>query len=186
MYKFFCAIVVSGLLSFQALAQAPKSTARMPIDETSKLITYSKVNEVAGQSKDVLFDRALEWATGYYKNPTDVIREKDKEGGKMVCKARYKISNPPDKKGVSTDAGLVQYTLNIQFKEGRYKYELTEINWKQISYYPAEKWMDTANAYYKPEFEFYLQQVDQQSKEILKSLEKACAVAKAANTKDNW
>lgn len=186
MYKFFCAIVVFGLLNFQSLAQVPKSTAKLPVDETTKLITYSKVNEVAGQSKDVLFDRAVEWATTYYKNPTDVIREKDKEGGKMVCKARYKISNPADKKGLITEAGLVQYTLNVQFKEGRYKYELTEINWKQISNYPVEKWMDTTSAYYKPEFDFYLQQVDQQSKEILKSLEKACAVAKAANKKDDW
>ena len=133
MYKFFCAIVVSGLLSFHALAQTQKSTIRMPIDETTKLICYSKVNEVAGEAKDVLFDRAVEWATTYYKNPTDVIREKDKEGGKLVCKARYKMSNPPDKKGVSTDAGLAQYTLTIQFKEGRYKYDLTAINWKQIS-----------------------------------------------------
>lgn len=168
-----------------AFCQA-KSTVKLPIDESTKLITYTKVIDVTNQTKDVLFDRVLTWAKGYYKNPTDVLREQNKEEGKIVCKARYKISNPPDKKGFASDAGLIQYTLTLLFKDGKIKYTLSEINWKQTSYYPCEKWMDSSSQYYKPEFEYYLEQLDTNSKEILKSLEKESTNPKAVKSNDNW
>ena len=158
----------------------------MPVDRQTGLITYSKVKEMSGITKADLYNRALSWANTYYKNPADVIREKDEEQGKIICKARYKIMNPPDKKGFSSEAGNVQYTLNLQFKEGKYKYELTEINWKQPSYYGVEKWMDTSNAYYKQEFACYLQQVDSASKEIISSLDKIMKTNAAKNEKNDW
>lgn len=163
-----------------------KSMVKLPIDESTKLITYTKVIDVTNQTKDVLFDRALTWAKGYYKNPTDVLREQNKEDGKIVCKARYKISNPVDKKGFASDAGLIQYTLTLLFKDGKIKYTLSDINWKQTSYYPCEKWMDTSSQYYKPEFEYYLEQLDANSKEILKSLEKESTYPKATKASDGW
>jgi len=156
-----------------AFCQATKSTVKLPIDETSKLITYLKDVDRAGVVKDTLFEKVISWAKEYYKNPYDVIREQNKEAGKIVCKARYKIVNPPDKKGFSSDAGLVQYTLTFQITDSKIKCTLSEINWKQTSYYACEKWMDTSNQYYKTEFEYYLEQVDYNSKQILKSLDKS-------------
>ena len=46
--------------------------------------------------------------------------------------------------------------------------------------------MDASSQYYKTEFEFYLQQLDSNSKEILKSLEKECLNPKTEKAKDNW
>lgn len=163
-----------------------KSTVKLPIDESTKLITYTKVIDVPNQTKEVLFDRVLTWAKGYYKNPTDVLREQNKEEGKIVCKARYKISNPTDKKGFASDAGLIQYTLTLLFKDGKIKYTLSEINWKQTSYYPCEKWMDTSSQYYKTEFEYYLEQLNSNTNEILKSLEKESTNPKATKASDGW
>jgi hypothetical protein len=166
-------------------AQTQKQAPKFPIDESTKLINYSGIGEITGKHKEELFNNALAWCNTFYKNPNEVIRERDSVAGKIVCKGRYKIMNPPDKTGFSTEGGLVQYTLTILFKEGRYKYDLTEINWKQASYYPAEKWMDTKNSYYKPEYEFYLQQVDDKSRDILKDLDKGVkAVAKQG--KSDW
>jgi hypothetical protein len=153
-------------------AQDTKVAPKMPIDETSKLITYSNVVEMGSTKKDELFGKALAWCNTYYKNPADVIRQKDLEAGTIQCKARFKISNPVDKNRVATDAGIVQYTLNLAFKDGKYKYTLTEINWKQVSYYPAEKWMDKTSKSYLPEFDYYLQQVNEEALKIVKDLEK--------------
>lgn len=179
-------LTILALFIINVAFSQSKSTLKLPIDESSKLITYTKVIDVTNQTKDVLYDRVLTWAKGYYKNPTDVLREQNKDEGKIVCKARYKISNPPDKKGFSSDAGLIQYTLTLLLKDGKIKYTLSEINWKQTSYYACEKWMDTNNQYYKPEFEFYLQQLDSNSKEIVKSLEKECTNPKKVIPNDNW
>lgn len=172
------------LLSVTVLAQENIQLPSMPVDEVSKLITYEKVTEVAG-AKEQLFEKALAWCSSYYKNPGDVIREQDMDAGKIVCKARYKIKNPEDKKGLATDAGNVMYTMTLEFKEGRYRCIITEINWKQQSYYPIERWQDTTAQSWKPEFAYYLQQVDETSKEVMKDLEKAMKTV-APVKKDDW
>lgn len=173
--------------SFIARAQQPAdySAPKMPIDEESKLFSYKKTNEVAGVSKNDLYNRAFAWANAYYKNPTDVIREKDMEKGKLVCKARYKIYNIPDKKGFSSDVGDVMYTLTIDLKDGKYRYEITNINLKGISYFAAEKWLDTKNQYYNNNWDYFLKQVDDNSKKIIADLEKSMATAPKVK-KDDW
>jgi hypothetical protein len=176
-------ILLFSILYISASAQEKRSS--LPVDATTKLITYTKVVELKGVTKDSLFNKALAWCNTFYNNPGDVIREQDKAGGKIECKARFKVQNPPDKKGLATDGGVVQYTLTLQFKEGRYKYLLTEYNWKQTSYYPIEKWMDTSNQYYKPEFEHYLQEVDNETKEITASLEKFMQTPQV-KVKEDW
>ena len=176
-------IPVFVMMQLNLFAQGQKSS--LPIDEASKLITYTKVQEMSGAGKDSLYNKAFEWCMNYFVNPADVIREKNQQDGKIVCKARFKVMNPADKKGVVTEGGVVQYTLNLMFKEGRYKCELTEFNWKQTSYYPCEKWMDTANQYYKPEFETFLTQLDEKAKEIISALNKHM-LSKGLVKKDDW
>lgn len=172
-------------MPFHGIKAQDSQKAKLPIDETTKLITYEKVQEISGVDKDSLYDKALNWCLTYFVNPNDVIREKDKEKGNIICKARFRIMNPADKKGFATDGGSVQYTLKLFFKDGKYKYEITEFNWKQTSYYPCEKWMDTSNQYYKPEFDYYLTQIDDKVKEISSSLAKAMML-KAPVKKDDW
>ena len=75
---------------------------------------------------------------------------------KITGKPRFKIYNAPDKTGLKTDAGLVQYTITLAVKEGRFRYELTEFNWKQLSYYPCERWMDTKSQTHLPVYNDYL------------------------------
>ncbi len=177
-------VIIFAMMNLHLFAQSEQKT-NLPIDETSKLITYAKVQEVSGAGKDSLYNKALSWCMNYFVNPADVVREKDQEQGKIVCKARFKVMNPIDKKGVATDGGLVQYTLKLMFKDGRYKYELTEFNWKQSSYYPCEKWMEKTNQYYKPEFDYYLTQLDEKAKEIIAALTKAM-ISKGPVKKDDW
>jgi len=178
-------IFILMLLSFGYFANAQnKPLAKLPVNSETKLLTYDKVQVVDGVAQSELYRRCLQWCQTFYKKPTDVIRERDSLGGKIVCKGRFKITNPPDKKGLETDAGLVQYTLTILMKEGKYKYTLTDINWKQQSYYPAEKWMDTKNQYYKPEFEYYLQLTDSKSEDITKALDKAMHTSEKTLSKE--
>lgn len=181
---FLCLLFLftSGIILAQ---QKQPVTPKLPMDEKTDLITYSAVIEVKGQTAGELYKRAISWAGSYYKNPADVIRERDSINGKIVCKARFKIMNPEDKKGITTDAGNVMYSLRIQFKEGRYRYELSEINWKQPSYYPCERWLDRSSPSFSPAFDHYLLQTDQTLNSILKNLEKAMSSPDASRA-DDW
>ena len=168
-----------------AFAQSVNQSPKLPMDESTKLFSYTGVVEVAAMKKLELYNKALDWCNVYYKNPTDVIRERDSIEGNIVCKARFKISNPVNKNGVATDGGVIQYTLKLMFKDGKFKYDITEFNWKQASYFPAEKWTDKTNAYYKPEYDFYLQQLNDKAREISKDLEKSMK-AVASDKKKDW
>lgn len=172
----FCMLLTPFFLHSQSL--------QLPIDEQSKLITYTNVVEVNGP-KTELYNRALSWANTFYKNPADVIREKDATAGKIVCKGRFKLMDEPDKKGFQKDQGNVQYTLTIEAKEGKYRYKLSELNWKQTSYYAAERWMDTKNQYYVKAWDFYLKYADENAKKIVADLEQAMKEGPKVK-KDDW
>jgi hypothetical protein len=159
-----------------------------PIDNETRLITYDKVvtlTDLKESKKDDLYNKALAWANAFYKNPTDVIREKNQEAGKIVCKARFKIQNEKDKSGFASDAGVVQYTLTLMVKDGRYRYQISAFNWKQLSYYPIERWLDASSPSYNPSYAYYLIQVNDYAYSLIADLEKFMA-AKKKEKKDDW
>jgi hypothetical protein len=174
-------------LPLYALSQdmASAGHAAPPVSDETKLINYEKIVEVADTKQDELFQRAVHWINAFYKNPGDVVREKNQDAGKILCKARFKIFNPPDKKGFVSDAGVVQYTLTLLFKDGKYKYQLTEFNWKQLSYYPAERWMNTGSPTYSPSYPHYLAQIDDFATKAMADLEQTLAVKKKEK-KSDW
>jgi hypothetical protein len=70
-------------------------------------------------------------------------------------------------------------------KDGKFKYEVTSMSWKQTSYYPIERWMDTEAKSYDPNFALYLQQTDEFVKTMIKSLETFIETDPAVK-KDDW
>ena len=120
------AILFCLLMQNTVAQKNPVAVPDIPVNSETNLITYTKVVDITGVSKDELFKRGLDWCNSFYKNPADVIREKDLPSGIIICKHRFKISNPYDKKaGVATDAGMIQYTLTIDFKDEKYRYTMT-------------------------------------------------------------
>ena len=178
-------LVFVAQISF-AQKNAPVAPVVLPVDSITKLITYEGVLEAKGVGADALYQRALTWFRGFYKNPGEVIRENDSIKLKITGKPRFKIYNAPDKTGLKTEAGLVQYTITLAVKDGRFRYELTEFNWKQLSYYPCERWMDTKSQTYLPVYNDYLTQVDGYVKDLVAKLHEAMTHEKPVKDRDNW
>src|ERR1041384_230527 len=153
----FLVIVASAFAQKHAGANL---TLALPVDSITHLITYEGVVEVKDAKADALYKRALAWFNSHYPNPKEVIRENDSLKYKIVGKPRFKIYNPADKTGLKTDAGLVQYTISVACRDGRFRYEISEFNHKEISYYAVEKWMNTKDQYYSPAMADYLNQID--------------------------
>ena len=177
------------LMSFVVSAQDKTTTVapfKVPVDSITKKITYEGVVDVKGVAAGELYQRINAWFQSYYKNPSEVIRENDSTNHKMIGKPRFRLSNLPDKNGVRTDGGVTQYTITVAARDGRFKYEITDVNWKQLSVFPAEKWMDTKSASYAPVYNEYLQQLDKTAQEVIADLKKAVTEAKPVKNKDNW
>ena len=184
--KKFLILPASILIAFFTSAQKSAYQApNMPVDEETKLITYSNVIEVPSTGKSELYKRAESWMMTYFKNPTEVIRERDSSAAKITGKPRFRIYNEPGENGVKMDAGLVQYSLTFACKENKYKYTISEINWKQASYFPVEKWVEQKDRY--KQNNYFLFQTDSIiKKEIIQNFEKAMKTAPKKSNKDDW
>jgi len=157
----------------------------MPMDNETQLITYTDKAEVAGASAPDLYDRAYNWGKGTYKNYAEKLRVQDKENGRIEIFGRFPIY-AHDKKGniTTSKAGVIQYTLGIDIKEGRYRCKLSKINLRSASYVAAEKWLDAfdqnaANNAYK------LIDLDAHILELLAGLNKALQTSPKASD-DDW
>ena len=156
----------------------------LPIDQVTKLITYSKMFDVSA-SKDSLYKKGIKWFYTYYKNPTGVIKEDDAANGKISGKHQVKVLNPADKKGIKTMKGIVRYTVTTQFKENKARIVITEINLESTSYTPIEKWLDKSAPGFTTKNYFYLTQVDSLMNEVSVDFEKFMKEPSKAN-KDDW
>ena len=187
--RFLLATLISSLffIGESSAQKKPEPVApALNIDSVTKLITYEGVLEVKGVDASTLYRRTVDWFNSYYKNPAEVIRENDSVKLKITGKPRFKISNPADKTGVRTDAGVVQYTITVAAKDGRFRYEISEFNWKQNSYYPCERWLDRTSQNWSPAYYDYLGQVDVTANQVIKELHKALSIAKSVKDRDDW
>lgn len=166
---------------------APVTPYPVSIDSITKLITYQGVVEVPGVNKEELYMRINDWFQTYYKNPKEVIRENDSLKFIITGKPRFRLLSPPNKEGVKIGGNnLAQYTITVAARDGRFRYELTNFNWIQPSYYACEKWLDTKATSYLPVFNDYLQQLDEKAIEEITSLKSALMKAKSLKDKDKW
>lgn len=111
--------------SYCSYGQASKKTPVMPIDSSTGLITYSEVVPVHDVAKDELYTRARVWFAKTFKSANHVIQMEDKENGILIGKAAMKVYH---KAMVTHYHGLINYTVTIQVKDGRFKYSISDFN----------------------------------------------------------
>jgi hypothetical protein len=181
------ALMLLASLPFSLLAQkkGELSWPAMNVDAKTNLITYTDVPEVAGVSAQDLFDRAMAWGGEYFKNFAEKVRKQDKENGELEIFNRIPVY-AYDSKGVKTTSrqGLAQYTISIRFRDGRYKYTVTDLNMKAASYQPLEAWLDREDphaAYHC----YYLTDIDADIQATIASMKEALAKAPAKSS-DDW
>ena len=170
-------IVVLGILIFSY-----GNAQELPINSETKLITYTEVVEQNG-SADELYKKSYRWFFSYYKNPHNIVKES--ANNKIVAQPRFKILNPKNKKGVATMGGIVKYSFTVIFKDGRYKYDITNIEWKQTSKYPIERWNDKTAKSYQEKYAYYLEQVNSEINKVLSEM-KTNMAKNPKKDADNW
>ena len=90
-----------------------------------KSFEYSKVIEVDSVSKTELYNMANEWFAKTYNSANDVIQLNDKELCKIIGKGR--IQSYYKSLGTVHKTGYLSYTFSFEAKDGRYRYEISEI-----------------------------------------------------------
>lgn len=174
--KFYIATIIT--LIFINVTGYSQSNA-LPIDENTQLISYQEVVQEEGD-KEEFFIRAVGWINKYYKNPMDVTKTRQAESGLIKGIHRFKIENTAED-GTKTDAGTIQYHFILNFKEGRYRYTLTEFALRQSSKIPVEKWLNDSD----PQKRSYLKQIDAFAQSWAESFKEGMK-PKVEVTEDEW
>lgn len=166
MKSFAIITAIFSLLSFNLWAQE-KSSSIVTVDENSGKIEYQEVVQVEG-SKEDLFNRCISWVNSFYLNPVAVTQVRDLKSG--VVEGRHQLRIHYMEEGYEKDAGLVMYNFRIEFKDGRYRYTITDFVLKKASRYPAENWMDKSDPLYNPQWDQYLRQIDEYTQDLIADL----------------
>lgn len=111
------------ILSFLLILPSIVSAQELPIDKGSGLISYAEVVPVEGVSQDELYSRIREYFVNTFKSADDVIQMDDKAGGKIIGKA---FSDIVVYDGKVSEKRRLWYTLKVEMKDGRYRYELKD------------------------------------------------------------
>lgn len=174
--------LVLALFMPVVFVQAQETSSICPVDTDTKLITYKEVVQVPGNTGE-LFNRAIEWINKQYKNPTEATKVRNPATG--LIEIIHRIELTKDEKGMTRPAGIVDYAMKLEMKEGRYRYTITNFNYKEVSRKPIEYWMDKKDKTYIPAWDDYLKQVDDFTRKMIESLKQGM-LPPAAKKPDEW
>ena len=102
----------------------------------------------------------------------------------IMGRGKFRLYLTDNETGKKMPKGIIVYDIIVKFKEGRYQYTITNINWKQPSYYGLEKWVAEVEKDYQAEIAEYLVQTDNQLNTIITKL-KTTMSAKPVQ-KEDW
>lgn len=177
-------LIIAIVISFVLFSQEDSASVNIPVDENTGLIIYQEVFQEEGSKKE-LFNRASEWLHQYFANPVHVTKVRDASSGIIKGRHQFELFYE-DNDGNKKRAGMVLYSFKIEARDGRYRYTLDELLLRQQSRYPLEKWLDTSDPNYNPQWKEYLQQLDDYvRKDFVPSLQEAMK-PKVAVEEEEW
>ncbi|HOW31515.1 MAG TPA: DUF4468 domain-containing protein [Bacteroidales bacterium] len=162
-------IYIAFLTIIAGIASAQVATPQLPLDPDTKLITYKEVVTQTG-TKEQLFNRAVEWLPKQYVNPVDATKVRNPETGLIEVRHRFDVSY--EAKGVPRTSCSIDYTMRLEFKDGRYRYTISDFLIHDVSRAPVERWLDKTDKSYNPSWDAYLTELDQDVKALIESLKK--------------
>jgi hypothetical protein len=175
--------IIASILMLSVISLRAQETAtKMPVDPDTKKITYKEVVTVPGTPAE-LFNRAIEWINKEYKNPVDATKVRDQSSG--VIEIIHRIELTRIEQGATLLAGIVDYSMKLEMKEGRFRYTITDFNYKDKSRQPFERYMNKKDQSYAPVWDDYVKQVDDFTRKLIESLKQGMQ-APPVKKPDQW
>ncbi|NPA33620.1 MAG: DUF4468 domain-containing protein [Chlorobi bacterium] len=173
--KVLLTMALSVVASLFAIAQQ----TQLPQDETGKVV-YEAVVHREGLSADSLQKLAIKWIHSFYKNPSAVIKEN--KPGIIRVEHKFEVFDVDEKTGKRYKAGRIKYTLVIKFKDGRYKYELTDFKYIANRYIAIEEWLNSKD----PKHQEYLRQVNEFATNLISNLREFIKNPPVQKEEEDW
>lgn len=86
------------------------------------IVTIDEVVQVNGRTQKQMFDNAILWVNEIFANPKSVIKSREETIGLLTLNIMI-----PQGKDKTDPSSWLDVSLKLQFKDGRYKYEISNI-----------------------------------------------------------
>lgn len=169
MKKFLTAICLMGSIAVYAQKGSTVERPAFPMDEETKLVTYTDVIQVPGVLKDSLYNVSMQWMKKFYASPSQAIKSQSKEDGVVEIKHQFQLTRKD--KGQEVKSGMIEYDLTLQFRDGRFKYTVTKLRLQGPSYFGIEKWINEEQYAKDENITGYLLQIEQFMTKLTESLD---------------
>ncbi|MDF7813335.1 DUF4468 domain-containing protein [Hymenobacter sp. YC55] len=116
------------LLSSVGLYAQTSASPTLPVDTETKRVTYTGVVAVDGVSQNELYTRAKLWLFLTFDEAKDVVKVDEKDAGLLIIRAYTDLPVRSSQSDFEPTNREVGYTMMLNFKDGRYKYTLTNYN----------------------------------------------------------
>lgn len=183
MKKFLAVICMLGSVAVYAQKGNTEERPSFPIDDETKLVTYTDVIQVPGVLKDSLYNVAMEWMKEFYKSPSQAIKSQSKEDGVIEIKHQFQLTRTD--KGQTVKAAVIEYDMTLQFRDGRFKYTVTKLRVQGPSYFGVEKWINEEQYAKDESITGYLTQIEEFMNKLTGSLDSELRPA-APKKEEEW
>ena len=143
------ALTFIALLPIHSFSQSDKTNSTLndisgeyEVDDNGN-VTYVKIIEIPGATKEVLFTRALDYFTYKYNDGESVIQVTDKESGHIVAKGLYqKVFSYKGYVGYDLDTWHI---LTIDVKEAKVRAILSLTEYRVVTKFAdGDRWNSTS------------------------------------------
>jgi hypothetical protein len=116
-----------------AISISHYSYSQLNYDTVKNELSYSEVVQSPNNNANQLYSNIYEWFAKTYNSANNVIQLNDKENGKIIGKGGFTIIPIHQWGNIKTpQTFFVNYTLTVQIKDGRFKYDFSNITVKPI------------------------------------------------------
>lgn len=166
------------------------ATINLPIDGENNKITYSEVVRLGDSiASNELYSRGREWFAKTYNSSQSVLQMEDEVNGKLIGKALFPVYHKA--LGRTFDSGDINYTISLYFKNGRYKYEITDFihtsNYESGSYKKTcDEMRYETRKVPKRVYDYYFVQLDKNMKNLIDDLKVSMDKSTYVKPNDDW
>jgi len=184
--KKIVSIIVFLVTSISLTAQDTLPDPVIPFDTETQTVEFSNVIHVQG-TKDQLFNRCVYWLNNYYKSPTRVTQIRDLPSGKILGKHFFSLYTLDTIDNVKKKTAKVNYTFTIIFKDGRYRWEINELEVISGRKVPIGEMLNKSDTMYHKKWKSYLIQINDFIENWSNNLENKMQPEKPKKEEnDNW
>ena len=120
----------------------------LPIDSARQQVDWTEVVQAGEVSANELYNRGRMYFVNNYKSAKDVLQLEDRESGRLVGRAFTDIGWSL---GITYFRTRMYYTISISCREGRYKYQITDIEYSSYAEAQLPSTKSWPNQWYIPE-----------------------------------